>query len=1034
MNTYKVLRFTFLDPKGGYFLNQRPQKILLALVLLLLTINLASFFPAKQRLVPGQAVTIPVVELHLHGLVLNEFGYAVPGVAVTFSQGSNTFTATTNGTGYYSVVYFVDLPADFTVSASRQGYKTFTASFSVPSVSGSTYDYQVDIQLNKSTTASFLLEGVILDHDTNQPISGATVTVWPQEVDPRNPTPIGQMTTDANGYFYITSSQRSPWYQYYGLSVSHPSYASFSTILPPQSNTGVPDYNYEEIKLSSNGYATFHGRVRGDDGKGNYVPLSGAKITIRKQSEPFSAVYEGTSDEYGYYYIPLIALPSDSYIIDVMKEGFETQSIVIPATAGSHFNNFNLNIDRQSKDTWFDTLLSTIKQKAWDALDQFMRSNALIGKGITFAKKFEVGIKGFHAVVTIDLNITYTAPYEVTISVLPGPFNNRIGTSIRLSLPPPLSVLDTIYRFGMTLRLIDPDKNLQTFNPIMVIDEADFGTAIGFLFTWSLDDWLKGQKAQGDGDSAKFIEKLITKLKEFAKDAVDPGKGWDFKAKLKVYVNGEIGIRVEFNGVEGSIQPGMSLDNIAIYPYLNVGASLEASAEIAYRVYLNKWLKFNVVSGKLSISASTETNIYPFQATYYILKNSLQLDFGRIYFAAPHMKATFSWSLATFSGTITLVDWDKGTYDSGWLYSFTFGRSQYENINYPPSAPTISGPTSVDIYQSATYSFQSSDPESDSISYEIKWGDGTSTTSDTVSSGTTYQVTRAWSSLGTYTIQARAVDSKGNAGNWKSYSVKVNPISPNVPIISGSGYITVGKYYSISFSVIDPQGSKVQFTIYWGDGTKSTSGWINSGTISSLGHYYSRTGSKLITVVVKNTYDLTNSATKSISVVNNAPYTPSAPSGPSSGVVNTGYTYKVRTSDPDGHKIRYKIDWGDGSYTYTSYYRSGTYVYVSHSWSTGTSNGIRYYVKVRAQDQHGAWSGWSVSLSVIIRTSSGGGGGPIILSDHSMSFPILSHFLSSDLDLKEVGDRFSSLPIIFLLLGLISNIFFLFTKVRRKRY
>jgi hypothetical protein len=96
--------------------------------------------------------------------------------------------------------------------------------------------------------------------------------------------------------------------------------------------------------------------------------------------------------------------------------------------------------------------------------------------------------------------------------------------------------------------------------------------------------------------------------------------------------------------------------------------------------------------------------------------------------------------------------------------------------------------------------------------------------------------------------------------------------------------------------------------------------------------------------------------------LNKIPNVPSTPSGPTSGYRATTYTYSSVTTDGDGDNVCYQFDWGDGQTTTTSWYTSGTTGYASHAWS---SNGL-FYVKARAEDSQGAWSGWSSSLAVNI--------------------------------------------------------------------
>ena len=91
-------------------------------------------------------------------------------------------------------------------------------------------------------------------------------------------------------------------------------------------------------------------------------------------------------------------------------------------------------------------------------------------------------------------------------------------------------------------------------------------------------------------------------------------------------------------------------------------------------------------------------------------------------------------------------------------------------------------------------------------------------------------------------------------------------------------------------------------------------------------------------------------------IPNEAPTTPSAPSGPSSGEVDNTYSFSTSSSDPDGDSITYRFDWGDGN---TSSWGSSS---QSHSWSSEDT----YQIKVQAKDDHGATSSWSSSSSISI--------------------------------------------------------------------
>jgi len=86
------------------------------------------------------------------------------------------------------------------------------------------------------------------------------------------------------------------------------------------------------------------------------------------------------------------------------------------------------------------------------------------------------------------------------------------------------------------------------------------------------------------------------------------------------------------------------------------------------------------------------------------------------------------------------------------------------------------------------------------------------------------------------------------------------------------------------------------------------------------------------------------------------PEKPTTPNGSASGKIGTEYTYTTSTTDPDGDKISYMFDWGDGTFSsWVGPINSGETVSAKKTWDTkGT-----YQVKVVAKDTHGILSVWS---------------------------------------------------------------------------
>ena len=94
-------------------------------------------------------------------------------------------------------------------------------------------------------------------------------------------------------------------------------------------------------------------------------------------------------------------------------------------------------------------------------------------------------------------------------------------------------------------------------------------------------------------------------------------------------------------------------------------------------------------------------------------------------------------------------------------------------IDVQPNKPTINGTNNGKIGSTYTYTFVSTDPEGDSVSYYIKWGDGAETTWTALqpSGSPGYTESHTWSIKGSYTIEAKTKDNYGAESDWTTLSV-----------------------------------------------------------------------------------------------------------------------------------------------------------------------------------------------------------------------------------------------------------------------
>ena len=135
-------------------------------------------------------------------------------------------------------------------------------------------------------------------------------------------------------------------------------------------------------------------------------------------------------------------------------------------------------------------------------------------------------------------------------------------------------------------------------------------------------------------------------------------------------------------------------------------------------------------------------------------------------------------------------------------------------------------------------------------------------------------------------------------------------------------------------------------------------------------------------------------------VVNNPPNQPLKPAGPKFIEKDVLYEYTSSSFDVDGDKIRYRFDWGDGTFSnWSDYILSNVTVSMLHSW-----NSISVYeIKVIAQDQDGLNSSWSDLFRVVVSQANISRGEPVaeisILNDSFVSNQTIVFGASNSYDL-----------------------------------
>lgn len=202
-----------------------------------------------------------------------------------------------------------------------------------------------------------------------------------------------------------------------------------------------------------------------------------------------------------------------------------------------------------------------------------------------------------------------------------------------------------------------------------------------------------------------------------------------------------------------------------------------------------------------------------------------------------------------------------------------------------------------------------------------------------------------------------------------TFIINEPPETPSRPIGPSTG--VVGSYYSYYTSTVDPEGNLIRYGLdsnsddiidYWSD-TYYPSGETYTTNIqfNSAKTYYLRFKAKDEHGAQSN-FSLIKTVV--ISGENQAPGTPTTPTGPTIGDVDTSYSFTTSSYDADEDTIKYGWDWnGDNVIDeWTGFYESGILVTRSHRYvSSGT-----YFIRVVAEDEKGAQSNFSSSATIII--------------------------------------------------------------------
>jgi probable HAF family extracellular repeat protein len=209
------------------------------------------------------------------------------------------------------------------------------------------------------------------------------------------------------------------------------------------------------------------------------------------------------------------------------------------------------------------------------------------------------------------------------------------------------------------------------------------------------------------------------------------------------------------------------------------------------------------------------------------------------------------------------------------------------------------------------------------------------------------------SSETTYTWYVNSTDT--GSGKWTKEVYTFTTQELNFPPLKPIIFEDNGSFFIYT---MDPDDDDVKYFIDWDDGTTTETNWYSSGQIVEISHVWTEPGTYDIRVKATDIHGAESpwSDTCTIVIDNTQPDIPTI-DGPTSGKAGTNYTYTANTTDPDGDKVFYLFDWGDGNDS--GWIDTGE---ATYKWrEEGT-----YDVKVKAKDIYDWESNWSDTLEVNI--------------------------------------------------------------------
>ena len=295
----------------------------------------------------------------------------------------------------------------------------------------------------------------------------------------------------------------------------------------------------------------------------------------------------------------------------------------------------------------------------------------------------------------------------------------------------------------------------------------------------------------------------------------------------------------------------------------------------------------------------------------------------------------------TYRATITVTDSDGAS---------TKSEIEVAIANTAPVIESLTGDSSVNEGDTATFNAIATDPGDDTITYIWDFGDGSE---QLAVSNEQLPVSHVYADNGDYTVTLTVRD-EDDGETLSTLDVRVNNVAPTFTEVNGETEVNEGEVVNYSAAATDPGDDELTYTWSFDGGTSQVD-------MADVNHIFAQDGTYDATVTVTDDDGASTTRTLSVTVNNVAPSIETDDSR--AGEEGSFVEFNATISDPGTDDLTITWDFGDGSDSFTTDYNESPTPYEATISHTYIQNGV-YTATITVTDSDGATTSSEVEVTV----------------------------------------------------------------------